>query len=676
MRTPALVLLAISLALGAACEGPMGPPGPGFSLGPDGSTPLDGGADAAAPDESALDAGAPPDAEPGTLSGHVRDPSQAVVARGRVVLVPRERVASLAARPLDLTLSGVAAALADNDEPLEDALAAPDLPSAQVAADGRYRFAQVPDGSFFVVYVPSADDDAHLPGGQVAHTPIDAASLRGVVLDLSVSGVPSDRARYVGSSSCIGCHARHGSLASGHALTLRVPGVSTPLQDVSAAPRIDEALAWFARGAELAFFDCDPARAPAPTCRVGESAPSGADVRLRLRLGRDDTVAAEQPGRYFVELIGAGGDRQRHPVALTLGGARTAQQYVARVALPDGGFTHFVLPITRQLAGSDARPDDRDKPWVAYRVEDWLDPTQGRVRTPPHDQSFERQCAGCHVTGFSARGSSATGFRASAVAERDGIYDLDGDGRKELLAVGCEACHGPGSEHLEVTPRGQRIVSPRLLTPERQSLVCGTCHARHQGAGGELAPLDAMLRMPRAGLARRDFLAAYVSRIESGPEVVFGTGDPRVGFQQYGDFVRSAKYRSPALLVTCTDCHDPHRSERHASDLREASASASCAGCHVESRDVSAHAQATVGYAHVRGVDQAQLTCTACHMVPTGASGARVEALVDVSSGAPFTYVHGDRTSHRFGYVDRSHAGAQPVAATRACAYCHGELLP
>jgi hypothetical protein len=66
-------------------------------------------------------------------------------------------------------------------------------------------------------------------------------------------------------------------------------------------------------------------------------------------------------------------------------------------------------------------------------------------------------------------------------------------------------------------------------------------------------------------------------------------------------------------------------------------------------------------------------------MVPTARAGAHIPALRDVTDPDPQRhqlYYHGDRTSHRFVFTDRSRATEQPVAITSGCAPCHGELLP
>jgi len=687
--SPVLARLALVLLCGVlACEGPPGPRGRTGEAGapgrdgkiPDAGTdrPVDAGP---TPMDASLDAGDPPFLG---LTGSISDATQRPVPGGRVLLVPAARVKELSKQPIDLSETPSAAAASILDEPIEDVIDADGavLSSASVDKQGHYVFDVVPEGEFFVVYVPAEDDPFHLPGGDVSRTPRAAATLRGLRFDLRVSGKPSEAARYVGSTSCLTCHGRHTSLASAHALTLRVPGQNGQHQDIAAVPRINEAMLAFEQAKTLYFFDCARGRDPMPACRVRATppGPGEGDVSFSARLRRDATVALSSPGAYYVELVSRDGlTQQRYDVVLTVGGALSYQQFVTRVVLPGGGFTHLTLPFSYQLAGADSRPSYRDHVWVDYRSEDWVDLTTGALKLPLHTQAFDRQCAGCHVTGLTLRGDASAGFRASAAVDRDGVFDLDGDGSKELLAVGCEACHGPGSEHLELAPRGQRIVSPRLLTPERQSALCGSCHGRGRGVGGELAPLDANLSMPRAGIRRRELVGSHLSVLSAPEDAPFSSGDSRLGRAQYTDFVRSAKYRSPELLVTCVDCHAPHREPGVSSDLRYSANDdqGSCAGCHAEPKDIHVHAQKVVKYDHVRGVDQAAFTCTRCHMPKTATAGAHIPGLSDRSDpSAVVDYFAGDRTSHRFEFAGRSQAAEQPVAATDACAYCHSDFLP
>jgi predicted CXXCH cytochrome family protein len=672
-------ILALSLV---ACEGPAGPKGATGANGNDGPPGADGaqGEPGEPGDASVIiiypEAGDDLTLEPNGTVGFVRDTTGAALAKGRVVLVSAADVEALKSTAIDLSQTVEQAASSKVDEPLEDLIdQKPELASADVDAQGRYRFVELAEGDYFVVFVPDATDSAHLTSLDPARLPRAAAALRGGRLDLNVSCAPSENARYVGSSPCLNCHGRHTALGSAHALSVRVPGRPSALQDTSDRPRLDESLAAFRAGKTLYFYDCAPRTDTLPACALSETAPSDANrVRARVRLSYDAAAAS-----YAVELAAADGSNpQSYAVALSIGGALSYQQFVTPLVLTGGKRTHGVLPFSYQLQGDDGRVSYRDFRWVAYRPEDWFDLGTGQPKRPATQQAFEKQCVGCHATGAHVTGNVNDGFSASAAAEPEGIYDLNGDGRLELLGVSCEACHGPGSEHIETTPRGQRIVSPRLLSTERQTLVCGACHSNPRGHDGELAPLDAHGLMPRPGLRRSQYLSAHVSRVDAQGSDLFASGDSQHSIQQYTDFVRSPKYRNGSLLATCSDCHSPHRTVPLPADmLFSASDNSACVGCHMEQQDLHAHVLDKVKYDHVRSVDQTKLTCVTCHQVKTATGGAHVPALIDNSvPSAVYTYLYGDRTSHRFAFVGRSQAAVQPIAATNACAFCHVNFLP
>lgn len=68
-------------------------------------------------------------------------------------------------------------------------------------------------------------------------------------------------------------------------------------------------------------------------------------------------------------------------------------------------------------------------------------------------KEFHLECVGCHVTGYERPGGSTV------------THNLDG----ALVNVGCEVCHGPGSQHVEA-PAASNI---RLEADER---LCTSCH--------------------------------------------------------------------------------------------------------------------------------------------------------------------------------------------------------
>lgn len=81
------------------------------------------------------------------------------------------------------------------------------------------------------------------------------------------------------------------------------------------------------------------------------------------------------------------------------------------------------------------------------------------------DYSTDKKCVSCHTTGYDERGG----------------YDLD-DPEEDLVGVGCEMCHGPGSEYRvihkenELFKRSETMAAGELYPEKDPKGVCGKCH--------------------------------------------------------------------------------------------------------------------------------------------------------------------------------------------------------
>ena len=674
-RSSWLVLSSVLLGSLIACTGPTGmtgPEGPEGPQGPPGETP-----------------GGGIEPEPFGLVGRVLEPNLEPVLSGTVYLVPAVDVEAISEVPIDLFASPEETALSPIDEPIEDLLddAGDSYEQAEVDTDGVYRFETLPEGRHFVVFAPSEDDDRHLPGGDNSRVSFDSDSLIGMQMDLVVSSRPSAAATYVGSSTCMVCHGLHSTTRTAHNVGLQVPGMPSLLQDTSPWPDFDDGLAAFDAGTTLYFYDCDPAASDASKCSVDVAPPAGA-VAFTLDLQRDASVPLGEIGAYYVEMMD--GTSERYDVVLTYGGAVGRQQYLTRRTNGDGSLSYFVLPFQYNYEGDFANPDPDDWPWSDYRSDLWYDFSTDALQQPGNGESFDNNCAGCHFTGYQLTGNDADGWSAHAIVDAQGAFDYDGDGRPELINTGCEACHGPGSEHLELRPRGSYIVSPGSLTPGRQTLICGKCHSRPLGVGGGMKglPLSDENLMPPSGLRRRDFAADYTTRVNGAPEDFFSSGDPKADYQQYSDHIRARHYRNPTRLTTCTGCHSPHA---NAADIASMDTSgnpnAVCTTCHSpelspEIYPVGQHVVNVTGFQGHASLEQllGPYTCNECHMVPTARSGAAVPALRDAIGGPPTVqYYWNDIASHRMTmtrWESVPSAFDQPLAVTNECGQCHGEFLP
>ena len=677
-RRAAALLLAL---LSIACEGPVGPRGDPGETGPEGPP---------GPPGALPDAGPPPDAhvddveiplEPEGLVGRVLDTTGAALAGGRVVLVPASAVAAMAETPIDPTLAPAAAAASLVDEPIEDLVDSMGaaLPSASIDDEGVYRFVTLTDTPVFVVAIPPEGDTTRLPGGERAREAQARASLVGQRLDLRVSTRPSERARHVGSPTCTNCHGRHAAYGTAHFAGLSVPGRRGYLQDTSRWEDFDADLAPFAAGATLYFHSCDPAREP--VCAVSDRPPPGpAVVSFEARLSIELAVPPDEPGRYRVLLVNRRAvESAEYVVELTYGGALERTQLIVSVARPGGPERH-VLPFQHQ-SGGDSSDDRRTGRYRDIGSADWYDHATGTLRAPGSARSFDLSCAGCHVNGFSLAGDMTSGWRASALPLFEGSYDYDRDGRREELDVGCEGCHGAGSEHVDAGGRGVAIVSPQLLTAEREVAICASCHSRPRGVlGGSGAPLDASGHMPRPGLRRSELLSRHFSAPEVASGDLHASGDPHRPQLQAIAHVTSAMYRNDRILTTCSDCHDAHGGSGFSHDLRSApETDGTCVGCHGEPeyRSSRMHVETATRDPHL-GIDDADLRCVACHMPGTAVGGAMRLGLLDERpmTSLPVQYYEADLASHRYEISGFEVASAQPASVTQRCAACHALTIP
>lgn len=157
--------------------------------------------------------------------------------------------------------------------------------------------------------------------------------------------------------------------------------------------------------------------------------------------------------------------------------------------------------------------------------------------------------------------------------------------------VGCERCHGPGSEHVR-DPAKAHMVHPARLDPERRESVCSQCHlsgeARIERPGRRFAEFQAGERLS-------DYATYFVWK--------GGRQDLKVT-SHVEKLAASACRRASGGALSCMTCHDPHTN----ADKTQAA----CLSCHSE--------------AHRR-----QEPCVSCHMPKTQSADASHGVLTDHS---------------------------------------------
>lgn len=594
------------------------------------------------------------------------------------------------------------------DEPLEDAVANDGTMflQATTSASGGYKIGSIPDGKFFVYVEPAVGDVEHLRGGSLCRVSADAAALRASKRDITMSSSPPVGATYAGMSSCLTCHAEYATEKTlAHRLGFRVPGVSSPLQDISAHPEIDNGLAYFldgtvyTDGTAVFMYDLDTTRGfDKFQTSLTDPAGGGGVVYAKLWLWKDTNTNEH---KLTIENIGNPGDPlspAERVVKLTYGGAVQKQRYM----LEWPGLNGLYPLLQFQTTGDDSRFDRTRRVFRDYHLDffwDWngagseTNPADDLIKTPDITKNISRNCLGCHAAGYQQYTDGVTGeVLAHTLEDPMGEYDIDGSGFLNDLNTGCENCHGAGSAHV-VADEARFVVSPEYLSPSRNNQLCGRCHNRQEGAdaiGGD-HPLSAAGEWPEPGISRAEFLANHVKPTVNGPKQSKYWPDfihPKSHHQQYPDWVKSAHYRNGERLVGCSDCHDMHGGtgfERALIADPHAPDTPLCMNCHgAEIISTAVHTQAMIGVAHGAAV----ASCIDCHMNKVSKSGSGtygflLSAPTGTAADSTETYFENDISSHVFDVPGKQNVGvegvlpekAMPIPYTQACATCHDPAM-
>ena len=596
------------------------------------------------------------------VKGVVQDGSRQGVAAAVVYLIPAGDVAKLAKPPsIEIRKD------APNDEPMEDNLAANRDTYRKGTTDrnGAFTISGVADGKYFVYVEPS--DREHLPGGDLSRKAMTAEELARTPLAIQVSGKVPENATYVGSSRCLLCHKDFGDLKKTlHKLGIQAVGKPSKLQDLSRFPGFNDGLNKLMAGTKFYFSGYDKGRGfdkylisdkpPADPATLSFTASFFKDPDGTLKFRTENARDPSDPPRTY-------------PVEMTYGGGLYKQRYLFRA---DGALFPFVQ---YNSGGNDAYRDRTRKQWRDYHA-DWLYNEQtGKLANPPKKKSFDIECASCHYTGYTLTPTVAGDFVAGAVNDPNGEADIDGDGVPNELNIGCEVCHGPGSEHAKSVKarKAATIVNPRKLSAERATVVCDQCHSRPQGNLKNDQPVSKENRMLIPGISRNEYLTNHTTREDAAQQDFWGDGVHSKGHHQQGtDFIRSKKYINGTQLLTCATCHDPHGKTTVAHQLRmevRDARNSLCASCHT-GVVIKTHTEKAVG------VEHDQIHCVDCHATKTMQTGAGGKGR---ARGDGRVYWMNDITAHLFDVPRKTNPAvkgvepgkAMPIPFTNACGECH-----
>ncbi len=339
------------------------------------------------------------------------------------------------------------------------------------------------------------------------------------------------------------------------------------------------------------FAAWQPSQHARATQPATDSTVLGNFANASLRIAGVTTTFFRRDGRFLVRTEGSDGRSAEFEISHTFG-VEPLQQYL--IPMPGGRLQSFGIAW-------DSRPADQGgQRWFALSPD--RPPTAGDpFHWTGYQQTWNHQCADCHSTNLRKGWNDSTAGYTTTWSE---------------IGVGCEACHGPGSNHLAwanarerdgVASRYQDLGLVTLLDErrgvswtanpssgkpirsapritEREIDTCARCHARRGQLTDAVHSGDPLLD---------GFRPAVVE-----PGLYHPDGQMREEVYTWGSFLQSRMYSAG---VTCSDCHEPHGGKLRAPGSRI------CARCHSSAR------YATTGH-HLHQPESPGADCVACHM--------------------------------------------------------------
>ena len=301
-------------------------------------------------------------------------------------------------------------------------------------------------------------------------------------------------------------------------------------------------------------------------------------------------------GKYFVATDGPDGELAEFEIKYTFG-IDPLQQYL--VEFPGGRIQAL------SIAWDNRPKDEGGQHWFHLYPSENIS-HDDVLHWTKLNQNWNFMCAECHSTGVQKNYNAFKDQFATTWAE---------------ISVGCEACHGQGSNHVAWARRQQswwpfgktedrskgllvrfdertnviwrqdrkadtpqRSWPPPLLRKEVET--CGLCHARRGQFAEKWVP--------------GQWLSDTHAVTPLTPEFYFADGQMRNDEEtyNYGPFKQSKMF---AAGVTCGDCHDPHSAKLRTNGENV------CMQCH------SPEKYAAARHSHHEGTKQ-PVTCSSCHM--------------------------------------------------------------
>ncbi|MDG1872441.1 MAG: multiheme c-type cytochrome [Mariniblastus sp.] len=276
---------------------------------------------------------------------------------------------------------------------------------------------------------------------------------------------------------------------------------------------------------------------------------TGSDHDLAMDLATDETVLADfnnqtiehfgitsrvfrDGDRFMINTEGLDGTMQDFEVKYVFG-VRPLQQFMVEIDRPADAKENEIGRVQVLRVSWDTNK----KCWF------YLSPPDVNEKLDPNDplhwtgitQNWNASCATCHSTDLKKNFNPHSNQYHTTFSEID---------------VSCEACHGPGSYHVELANRkslfwdrkhGYGLAKLKTESNRPQIETCAPCHSRRTIVAEGFQP----------GCNFDDYFATQLVM----DPIYHADGQIRDEDYVYGSFIQSKMYHNG---IRCTDCHDPH----------------------------------------------------------------------------------------------------------------------
>ena len=290
----------------------------------------------------------------------------------------------------------------------------------------------------------------------------------------------------------------------------------------------------------------------------------------KLAAAEVNTTMFKKDGKFYVNTIGPDWESHDYEITNVICIGRK-QNYLTK--FPNGAI--HVLPVEWDV-----------------EMETWID-LNGLKKNFPGDGEYwsdseniwQFKCGGCHATGIEIN------------------YDKinnDFDSTWVDPGIGCEACHGPGGNHVKAASEyfdyeKDTIINPAKLRWRLRAMVCGQCHNWGISTAAVSPYKEGFPKKYSYSYGYLPGKVLYLTYTEEPKE-------KKKHHQQYNEWKTSIHAKTG---IMCTNCHNVHQKKDIKVAMTKLTANALCSNCHVTLLRRAAHKIHTFG------------SCVACHMPKT-----------------------------------------------------------